>query len=125
MALKAIDHFTIKPSALEASVKFYVEVMGLEEGDRPPFEFPGAWLYCGDRPLVHLVANRDGGGGETGAFDHVAFQATDVAGWRERLKAHGISFDEASVPGRVMCQLFLRDPDGVKIELNFRGESLN
>ena len=56
MTIDALDHFTVAVSDLEASRRFYVEALGLHEGERPPFEFPGAWLYSGAAPLVHLVA---------------------------------------------------------------------
>ena len=116
--LEHVDHVTIRAADLDASVAFYEDVLGLTRGDRPPFGFPGAWLYLGDHPVVHLIGGRGGGPG-TGAIDHVAFQAADLAGTRARLADLGVAFEERTVPGQGLVQLFVRDPDGVRIELNF------
>ena len=59
MAINGLDHLTLNTVDLEASRGFYVDILGLRDGDRPPFDSAGAWLYSGDRPIVHLVAGRD------------------------------------------------------------------
>jgi catechol 2,3-dioxygenase-like lactoylglutathione lyase family enzyme len=51
MGLNALNHFTICPVDLEATKDFYVDVLGLDLGERPPLGFPGYWLYCGTYPL--------------------------------------------------------------------------
>jgi catechol 2,3-dioxygenase-like lactoylglutathione lyase family enzyme len=119
MTLQRLDHVTVNCADLERSRTFYAQVLNLRDGERPPFPFPGAWLYAGDRPVVHLVGE---GAAEasTGAFDHVAFEADDFAGTRARFEALNIAFGENRVPAVGLRQLFVHDPDGVKIELNFR-----
>ncbi len=124
MAIKGLDHITVNVAELDASRRFYVDVLGLREGDRPPFDSPGAWLYAGDRPIVHLVAGR-GGGGSTGAVDHVALRAEGLGAMVARLTAAGIAHEAFTVPGLGLKQIFLRDPDGVRIELTFEaGEEI-
>jgi|SRR5579871_2004847 len=119
MALSRLDHVTILCSDLERSRAFYRDALGLTDGDRPPFDFPGAWLYVGERPVIHLVGGRNRGEmTKGGAVDHVAFAAQDAASLRARLDRLGIAFEERRVPGRPIVQLFLHDPDGVAIELN-------
>jgi catechol 2,3-dioxygenase-like lactoylglutathione lyase family enzyme len=118
MALSRIDHVTILCSDLARSRAFYANALGFVDGDRPPFNFPGAWLWLGGRAVVHLVGGRNAGMTETGSFDHVAFAATDLEGTRARLKKAGIPFRETAVPGRPLHQIFVVDPDGVSIELN-------
>lgn len=118
MAIKALDHVNIYSRDVEGTVAFYTEVVGLTIGWRPPFDFPGAWLYCGDRAVIHLVG-RDPVSQGSGAVDHVAFECDDVVGTRARLEARGIPVEERDVPGLGLKQLFLRDPNGVKLELNF------
>jgi len=120
MALRRLDHVTINCADLERSRAFYARVLEMRDGERPAFPFPGAWHYLGERPVVHLVGDAPSGT-ETGSFDHVAFEADDFAGVRSRLETLAIPFTENSVPGARLRQLFLHDPDGVKIELNFRG----
>ena len=119
MAIDGLDHVNVSAADLDASRRFYIDVLGLSEGDRPAFDAPGAWLYAGGAPIVHLVGGRGGGGTSTGAFDHFAFRAADLAGVVGRLKAAGIAYELFTVPGLGSTQLFLRDPDGVRIELNF------
>ncbi len=119
MTVDALDHFTIVTADLGAARRFYVEMLGLSEGERPPFAFPGAWLYCGGAPVVHLVAGGEGDGGPTGAVDHLALRASDLAGTVARLRQFDVDYDLRTVPGLGLRQVFVRDPDGVRIELNF------
>jgi catechol 2,3-dioxygenase-like lactoylglutathione lyase family enzyme len=90
-------------------------------------------MYLGDVPAVH-VADRAAyeqhaaavgtGSSEaadsTGAVDHIAFSATGYEELRSRLAAEGVAAVENEIPG-VMRQLFVRDPNGVRLELNVRG----
>ena len=119
MGLQAIDHFTIRTDDLAASRRFYVDILGLTDGDRPPFDFPGAWLYLDDRPVVHLIAGQGTGEKATGSIDHLAFRASAPDALRQRLNDQGVDFSERVVPRLEMVQFFIKDPDGVTIELNF------
>ena len=118
MPLARIDHVTVRCSDLARSRAFYAEALGLVDGDRPPFNFPGAWLWLGDRAVVHLVGGNQAPHNDTGNFDHVAFAATDLDAMRARLTKAGVVFRETPVPGRPLHQLFFKDPDGVQIEIN-------
>ena len=118
MPLARLDHVTVLCSDLARSRAFYAEALGLVDGDRPPFNFPGAWLWLDGHPVVHLVGGRNPGTTETGSIDHVAFAASDLEATRARLERAGIAYRETKVPGRPLHQIFCTDPDGVKIELN-------
>src|SRR3954468_16755456 len=59
MPLGTLQHYTIEPSDLEATKDFYCDVLGLENGDRPPLNFPGYWLYSGGVAIVHLIGQRE------------------------------------------------------------------
>jgi catechol 2,3-dioxygenase-like lactoylglutathione lyase family enzyme len=133
MPLGVLQHFTIEPSDLERTKDFYCEVLGLENGDRPPLGFPGYWLYSGGVPTVHLLGPRTPREGiivrgtekkfdNTGRFDHIAFAASDLPGVRERLQSKNVKFREQVVPRTGAAQIFLYDPDGVGVELNFPPE---
>jgi catechol 2,3-dioxygenase-like lactoylglutathione lyase family enzyme len=132
MPLIQLAHYSIRSSDLDASRRFYCEVLGLREGSRPLFDFPGAWLYLGDDETtygaVHLIGEDAGSvaylgeratGEGTGAFDHIAFLA---AGWpeqRARCAAHGVAHVERAVPSLGLFQVFVVDPSGVTVELNY------
>jgi catechol 2,3-dioxygenase-like lactoylglutathione lyase family enzyme len=121
MPIDGFQHVNIRTTALERARDFYVRALGLRVGERPPFTSVGYWLYLGSQPVVHLVQlpageTRDAG---SGRVDHVAFHGVDLDGTREALNAAGIPFRETVVPRDHTVQIFIHDPDGVKIEINF------
>lgn len=127
MTLTGMNHMTINCALgdLVPLRDFYVAALGLTEGRRPDFPFPGHWLYLNGNPVVHLAGRtalpegaRPAARGGPG-FDHVAFTATGLDAARERLAAAGIAFEEAPVPGFPLHQIFLTDPLGQRIELTF------
>lgn len=126
MALQFIDHFTIhvRTPDLATLVRFYEDALGLRDGARPPFDFPGNWLYLGDKPVVHLVGtDYDPPLGKpepkSGQFDHVSFRSLGLAQQRERLRGLGVEFEEATVPASPIHQIFVRDPAGIMVELTY------
>ena len=121
MPVSQLQHINIRCSNVEASRLFY-EAVGLRTGARPPFASHGYWLYLGVEPVVHLVQRpagepaRDTG---TGNLDHVAFEGRDLEGTRQVLQALGLVFRETVVPRDGVTQIFVSDPDGVMLEMNF------
>ncbi|HET6185161.1 MAG TPA: VOC family protein [Acetobacteraceae bacterium] len=127
MPAVALNHYTILVKDLEATRRFYEDIVGLTSGDRPPLGFPGYWLYCGGMPVVHLVGHRPEnapieGTPETGRLDHIAFSAENLQLMKERLRANEIEYQERVLPRLNMTQLFFQDPDGISIEFNFPPE---
>lgn len=128
MALEALDHYTIQCADMEATRDFYRDVLGLTEGPRPQLAFPGYWLYCGEHAVVHLLGpdgalpeNRGAKpGGDTGGLDHIAFRGADAAATIARLKAHSLAFRENLIRDIALHQVFVRDPNGIMVEMNFR-----
>ena len=130
MTVKALEHVTIRCARLQHTRDFYCQMIGLRDGARPDFPFRGHWLYLGAVPVMHLVEATDTGGAwggppgaagtDTGPFDHVAFQGGDFEETRARLTAAGVNFRERIVPGGKLKQLFVPDPEGVLVEINFR-----
>jgi len=122
MTAQLLEHYTVLTDDLEATAAFYTDILGLIDGARPPFDFPGAWLYCGDQAVVHLVGERPAGS-ETGPIDHIAFRASGIDAMRARLRQHELDFFELDVPDMPLRQIFVHDLNGVKIELNFWNET--
>jgi catechol 2,3-dioxygenase-like lactoylglutathione lyase family enzyme len=128
MALEDLDHYTIHCADMVATRDFYRDVLGLTEGFRPQLAFAGHWLYCGDKAVVHLLG-ADGAlpenhsakpGADTGGLDHVAFRGTDPSATIARLKQNGIAFRENLLRDIGLHQVFVRDPNGIMVEMNFR-----
>ena len=121
MGVEAFQHVNTRSSDVERTRDFYVDVIGLAVGDRPPFPFKGYWLYLDGQPVLHLVQRAPGDRHHegTGNLDHVAFRAIDYDGMRQRLAERGLPFREAVVPRDGTRQIFVKDPDGLTIELNF------
>jgi catechol 2,3-dioxygenase-like lactoylglutathione lyase family enzyme len=100
---------------------FYCDVVGLTEGFRPAFERFGFWLYIGDKDVLHIITPKEGDGRspQKSSFDHVAFKTAHYQDVLKKLKSLDISFEEKSIPGMTAHQIFLCDPAGNRVELNF------
>ena len=117
-----LDHYTLRTRNPKETVRFYTEYLGLKEGWRPPFNFPGVWLYSGSHPVLHIndIAQTDREQRpDSGVIDHVAFGSRGFEATRKHLAGKGIEHRVNQVPGSTRWQIFLRDPNNVEIELNF------
>lgn len=121
MTAVAMNHFTILTDDLPATLAFYEEHLRLKPGPRPPFAFPGAWLYAegGSEPILHIVAGRSRAELVPGVIDHMAFTGRGLAEAVARLKARGIAYELRKLPAYGTWQLFFLDPNGAKVELDF------
>lgn len=120
MGLLALDHFNIKAPKhkLESTRDFYVNVLGLREGYRPPFESYGFWLYSADRPLLHLTELSTQSGGQS-YFNHIAFRCSDFAEMQRQLDALAIDYQTKISPDGKQKQIFVYDPCEIRVELTF------
>jgi len=137
MPISKLAHFSIRTLDLEKSCQFYKRILGFKEGYRPPFDFPGVWLYKGDdeadfgtvhiigidpsnpEGLVNYLGDKDVSSIGTGTIDHIAFLATGVVDMWQVLMREGIAWRDRTVPSLGLHQIFIEDPSGVTIELNF------
>ncbi|MCC7081702.1 MAG: VOC family protein [Burkholderiales bacterium] len=121
MPATAMNHFTILTDDLDKTLAFYAELLDLHPGARPPFTFPGAWLYAreGDDPILHVIAGKPKSALVKGVIDHMAFSGRDLAGILKKLDARGIGYDLRQIPDYGTWQLFFFDPNDAKIELDF------
>ena len=138
MLINSLDHCSIRTTKLQETRDFFVDILGLEDGERPDFPFPGAWLYTDSTAVIHLIGvdpddpsglQRHLGGQisaealqGSGAFDHIAFRANDPIVLIERLEKTDYAYRERQVPNMNLFQIFLEDPNGITIELNYWGE---
>jgi catechol 2,3-dioxygenase-like lactoylglutathione lyase family enzyme len=122
MSVGLLDHFNIRTRKLTDTVRFYEEVLEFENGDRPNFSFPGAWMYSEGKPVVHIVdisKTDEQQKPDSGVVHHVAFASNGFAGMKQRLTSRNLPFDVREVPGVAVWQIFVTDPNGVMLELNY------
>jgi catechol 2,3-dioxygenase-like lactoylglutathione lyase family enzyme len=124
MAVTGIDHYNLRAplAVLERIRDWYRDTVGLTAGERPPFSHRGFWLYAGAQPLLHLSEESVGEHHPipgAGTFDHIAFRCDDFDAMRARLDGAGIAYRVADVPLTRTRQIFLQDPAGNGVELNF------
>jgi catechol 2,3-dioxygenase-like lactoylglutathione lyase family enzyme len=121
MPIDQLQHINIRCADVDRTKAFYVQILGLRVGERPPFQSAGYWLYLGDHPIVHLVQRPPGDEPKAGSgnLDHVAFRGVDLDGTRSALAAAGLAYREQVVPRDNVVQIFVQDPDGIQVELNF------
>ena len=118
MHIQGLNHFNVLTDDVDATRRFYCGVLGLVEGDRPPFGFDGLWLYAGGRPIVHVSA-KTMPSERTGVIDHVAFTCTGLGATVARLASHGIQHSVNRQVGSGIWQVFCQDPMGATVELDF------
>lgn len=123
MPAAQLEHFTLECADLERTKDFYCDMLGLEAGFRPMMDFPGYWLYCGGVPVVHLMKREevDRPKDTTGRLDHIAFKSIDPDGTLARFRDNRIPYVQNKVWEVGLLQVFVHDPDGLQIELNFHG----
>ena len=143
MTVEHLDHYSVRTKSVDTSVVFYENALNLCSGLRPMFKFPGAWLYRknqnGDTvgsSVVHIVGvdSHDEAGlidylgdksssleAGSGSLDHIAFVASNIVETYTRLRRYQIGFRERKVPNMDLHQIFIEDPDGITIELNYSG----
>lgn len=129
--VKALDHVNIQTHDVAGTARFFTDVLELRAGAM----FPGAdmasvtWMFDADnRPLVHITLPgmtfaEDAGRPlqpDTGALHHVAFECEGHDAMLARLEALGLAFRTRDIAAIGLRQVFVTDPNGVLLELNFR-----
>lgn len=119
MTVLAMDHFTVLTDDLDGARAFYARIFGMVEGERPNLGFPGAWMYLGDRAVLHIVAGRELPSESAGVIDHVAFRGEGLGETVALLEAQEIEYLLRRQAGAGPWQLFFHDPSGARIEIDF------
>ncbi|MEM9107859.1 MAG: VOC family protein, partial [Pseudomonadota bacterium] len=98
MQLKRLDHVNVVTSNLDAMIAWYTDILGMKEGERPSFPFPGAWMYIGEDAVIHLVgAEREMQSIEPN-IEHFAISAIGLGDLVATLDERGIEFGMNTVP---------------------------
>jgi len=132
MEIELLHHVSLNVADLDRSRRFYLEILGLREIPRPPFNFPGAWFQVGAKQQLHLIVYeggtfRDGKGVGT-RDNHFAIRVRDYQATVEFLRSKGYREDADPLDLRRMVlqphatagfpQIYILDPDRHIIEIN-------
>ena len=119
MPLESLDHYTIKTTDVDATARFYEEVLGMERGPMPELDFPIVWLYAGGKPVLHIVGRDAVPETDGGVVDHVALRASGYVEMKARLEKHGVEHQEQHLAAIGVHQIFAKCGDGSWVELIF------
>src|SRR6185503_1723066 len=141
MPLSHIEHFLVAADDIDATRDWYARVLGLRSGPHPDFGFPVHWMYAGSQDLIHIGPSAKQAGAiqkqylgrtsgrsaqaedaGTGAIDHIAFRATGLRDMLQHLWKEKVAFSQRRANGQALFQLFLYDPNGIKVELNYAAQ---
>ena len=103
MRVTGLNHYNLRAHQplLDELCRFYVEIVGLSVGDRPPFAVAGYWLYANGHPVLHLAeasAEEMAATEVAGTFAHAAFDCIDVISSEALLALRGIRYRKTTVP---------------------------
>jgi catechol 2,3-dioxygenase-like lactoylglutathione lyase family enzyme len=124
MRLSKLEHYNIETVKPEETVRFYSAVLGLKNDPdkRPKVGRPGTWIFVGDTAAIHVNFVETDVSGRTGAIDHIAFEGHGYHEFCRHLTDLGVRFETVESPQFDLAQIYVVDPNGIKIEINIRGE---
>lgn len=141
MPLQHMEHLAMLVEDIDATCDWFCDNLGMRRGYTPNFRIPVQWLYIGEEDVMHIAETpRDGAnirfqenylGGRlkgsdavegTGIIDHVAFRCTGLVEMIERLEGKNIDFVKRQANAGDLYQLFIKGPNGMRVELNFAAQ---
>ena len=122
--IKGINHYNLRADeeTMHILKEFYINIVGLTLGERPPFKSKGFWLYANGKDVLHLSSTKNNEKRKhhiDTTFDHIAFSVSNLEYYEKLLHDNNISFTFRTVPEIGTKQLFFKDPVGNGIELIF------
>jgi len=124
--IQSLDHLNIRTHQLDVMIAWYEKMLGFRSGPRPDFPFPGAWMYCGDLPLVHIVGvdQEPGADADDLKLEHGAFGATGFDDFVAKFKEAGERYEIVHVPSFPIVQVNVWDPDGNHLHIDFHSDEV-
>jgi catechol 2,3-dioxygenase-like lactoylglutathione lyase family enzyme len=142
MVVRSLEHYNLRTTKFAETVKFYDDALDMKARRAPmaPAHFPATWIYDDSGvAAIHLtpvdpadpeksyakISRYRGGEPDaafegSGAIDHVAFECEEYDAIKSRLQSMKLDFVENAFPSANLRQIFVKDPNGVTLELNFR-----
>ncbi|MCX2546165.1 hypothetical protein [Pseudomonas sp. COW5] len=110
------DHLAFNTADGQTLQDTFDALLGLKPGRRPPFPFPGRWLYQDGQALVHVIEQP---ALDESALSHIAFRTDeDAAVILKRVQGSGLPHQVAQVPEDGIWQIFVQMPGGLVLELD-------
>ncbi|RVD79702.1 hypothetical protein [Pseudomonas koreensis] len=110
------DHLAFNSADGQTLQDSFGQLLGLTPGRRPPFPFPGRWLYQDAHALVHVIEQPTF---TDTALSHIAFRTDEPAhSVLQRVRDSGLPYQLAQVPEEGIWQVFVQMPGGLVIELD-------
>ena len=133
MSVRALDHVNIRTADVPGTAAFLADVLGLARGLAPGVQSmdEGCWLHdTAGRPIIHIAGHAATYPSDSampftpamggGAIHHVALECDDMPDMLARIEAAGLEAVRFDYPAASLSQLFLRESNGIILELNFR-----
>ncbi len=122
MDINLLEHVNLRTTDLNRLEEWYGQVLGLKPGYRPPFKSTGRWLYAADIPMIHLLYVEDQQLADDPTMEHFAMRAAGLKDFLNTLKEMNISYRTVRVPELRVFQIYLSDPDGNNMHIDFAPE---
>ncbi len=122
MKIDMLEHVNIRSLDIHRLEEWYGRILGLQRGYRPPFAATGIWLYRGEWPMVHLLAVSEDPEHTNPRLEHFAFRATGLESFLDLLTAEDVPYSTVRAPEARMLQVYIEDPDGNTMHLDFPPE---
>ncbi|MBI9104057.1 MAG: hypothetical protein JEY99_16700 [Spirochaetales bacterium] len=122
MKVKLLEHINLKTKNIETLAIWYENILGLKKGYRPPFGVEGIWLYADEIPMIHLLSIPKDLKCESPRMEHFCMRAEGLGDFLTTLKKEGISYATQRVPELRILQVYISDPDGNNMHIDFSPE---
>ena len=122
MEIKLLEHVNLQTTEIDKLEEWYIRILGMEKGYRPPFDIKGSWLYAAGVPMIHLVDAMDTSMEKAPRIEHFCMRAGGLKEFLSRLKKNGIPYKTLRVPELRILQVYISDPDDNQMHIDFPPE---
>ncbi len=112
--LTAVNHLTYNVKDKDRALKFWVEVLGIQQIPSQVNSENVLWLQLPSGTMVHLVETPDA---PSVPSHHGAFEVEDIEAAQARLRGLGVETTDINTRNDGQRAMFLNDTEGNRIEI--------